>query len=465
MKAKPALAPTTCSSERLRRLFQRSIEQRSTLAAVAENQGVAPSVLWRAAHEAQYQPLDRALEALELVGLPAPAFFSELAREEAAAAGAAPGSSFSPLVWLRFYRDKSPADVFLEGLAPTLLELRTSPLEEGGISCRKELLELDERRSQDALGARAALEAKILELAAAGEPEPTAARLGDLATAFAIRGSILRQRGQNGAATDQMVVAYELACRCGDAWVLGLWHQKAPWLLFDVLRSDLALELLEPALRYFFAAGALEEAQKLFVDRAILLAQLGRASEAKAEYGLALARLSPASWRYRLAAHLNLAQIYQREGRLETALRELELAARESREKDLAYAFLRRRGGEILCALGRPALAVPQFEESLELFTTLGDAEDVVQVALLLVEAQLGVGARQKAQALSRDIAAFLGRKREDVWLRAAREAFDDLAALAELGRLTAGKVAEARSRIVAGHTSARRGLRRAEKS
>lgn len=465
MKSKPSLASPATSSARLRRLFQRSIEQRSTLAATAEEQGVAASVLWRAAHEAQYQPLDRALEAVAAVGLPPAAFFSELAREEAAAAGGPP----APPVWLRFYRDKSPRDAFHQQIEPAILELLAGPPRAagaGGESCRAELRALEERRQKDALGTRAALEALVLgwlegpAAGAAGE-----VLCGDLATALCIRASILRQRGQNGPATDDLALAYRLAQRSGDDWVLGLWHQKAPWLLFDARRSDLALDLLEPALRFYFAAGAFEEAGQLFVDRAILLNELGRVAEAKAEYTLALERLSPASWRHRLAAHLNLAQINQHEGRLEPALRQLELAARESREQDLAYAFLRRRGGEILCALEKPSLAVPLFEESLQLFTALGDAEDVVLVALQLADALLRAGQLQKAHALSRDIGGLLGRKRDDPWTKAAREAFDDLAALAELGRLTAREVAKVRSRIESGHSSPRRPARRATRA
>lgn len=462
MRSKPTASQPATSSARLRRLFQRSIEQRSTLAATAEEQGVAASVLWRAAHEAQYQPLDRALEALELVGLPPAAFFSELAREEAKAAGA----PASPLVWLRFYRDKSAPDPFLAGLQPALAELLEIPLaapaaDEAGR--RAELRLLEELRPMDALGARAAAETKIAAwLSPDSLLRPTTTLLGDLATAILIRCSILRQRGQNGAACDGLAVAYGLARRSGDNWVLGLWHQKAPWLLFDAQRSDLALEVLEPALRHYFAAGAFEEAAQLFVDRAILYNELGRTQEAKAEYTLALERLSPASWRHRLAAHLNLAQIHQRENRLEPALRELELAARESREQDLAYAFLRRRGGEILCALDRPALAVPLFEEALQLFTALGDGEDVVLVALQLAEALLRAGQRRKAHALARDIGALLGRRRDDASMKAAREAFDDLAALAELGRLTEREVAEVRSRFESGPASPRRPARRA---
>ncbi len=474
MKSKPTPSQPATSSGRLRRLFQRSIEQRSTLAATAEEQGVAASVLWRAAHEAQYQPLDRALEALELVGLPPAAFFAELAREESAAAGGAP----PPVVWLRFYRDKSPKDPFVLEIEPALQELLAIPLASvepgpGEAGRRAELRMLEELRPKDALGARGALEGKIrawlapaAELAPAelvpAELVPTPALLADLATALAIRSSILRQRGQNGAASDGLQAAYPLARRAGDNWALGWWHQKAPWLLFDAKRSDLALELLEPALRFYFAAGAFEEASQLFVDRAILYNDLGRVAEAKTEYGLALERLSPASWRHRLAAHLNLAQIHQHEGRLEMGLRELELAARESREQDLAYAFLRRRGGEILCALDRPALAVPLFEESLQLFTALGDGEDVVLVALQLAEALLRAGERRKAHALARDIGALLGRRRDDAAMKAAREAFDDLAALAELGRLTEREVAEVRSRFEAGPASPRRPVRRA---
>lgn len=471
MKSKPSLVSPASSSARLRRLFQRSIEQRSTLAATAEEQGVAASVMWRAAHEAQYQPLDRALEALTAVGLPPAAFYAELAREEAAAAGGAP----APTIWLRFYRDKSPRDAFHQRIAPALLELLAAPpsaqaAEGGSDGCRGELRALEERRQKDAVGTRAALEEILLGWL---EPRPETgaaaavgtARLGDLAAALCIRASILRQRGQNGAATDDLVLAYRLAQQAGDPWVLGLWHQKAPWLLFDAERSDLALDLLEPALRFYFAAGAFEEACQLFVDRAILLNELGRVAEAKAEYALALERLPPAFWRHRLAAHLNLAQIHQHEGRLEPALRELELAARESREQDLAYAFLRRRGGEILCALERPALAVPLFEEALRLFTTLGDAEDVVLVALQLADALLRAGELHKAHALSRDIRGLLGRKRDDPWNKAAREAFDDLAALAELGRLTAREVAKVRSRIESGPSSPRRQPRRATRS
>jgi tetratricopeptide (TPR) repeat protein len=470
MKAKPPRAVPASSSGRLRRLFQRSIEQRSTLAATAEEQGVAASVLWRAAHEAQYQPLDRALEALDSVGLPPAAFFSELAREEAAAAGAPP----SPPVWLRFYRDKSPADAFFKQVEPALLELLARPPAAGAAafatSCggRAELRAIDELRPKDAAAARAALEAKILgwlEPAVLSAAAPSRGLSADLATAMCIRAAILRQRGQNGAASDELALAYELARRAGDSWVLGFWHQKAPWLLYDARRFDLALELLEPALRFYFAAGAFEEASQLFVDRAILYNELGRVAEAEAEYALALERLPPSSWRHRLAAHLNLAQIHQREGRLETALAELELAARESRERDLAYAFLRRRGGEILRALEKPALAIPLFEESLQLFTALGDGEDVVLVALQLTDALLRAGERRKAHALARDLAAALGRKRDDAFMKAARDAFDDLAALAELGRLTESEVAEVRSRIETGQASPRRMVRRATHS
>ena len=462
MKAKPPRAVPASSSGRLRRLFQRSIEQRSTLAATAEEQGLAASVLWRAAHEAQYQPLDRALEALDRVGLPPAAFFTELAREEAAAAGAPP----SPTVWLRFYRDKSPADVFFKQVEPALLELLAgSPAgAAAGMSNRGELRAIDELRPKDAAAARAGLEAKILAwLELEGPPSP--GLFADLATAMCIRAAILRQRGQNGAACDELSLAYELARRSGDSWVLGFWHQKAPWLLYDARRFDLALELLEPALRFYFAAGAFEEASQLFVDRAILYNELGRVGEAKAEYALALERLPPSSWRHRLAAHLNLAQIHQREGRLETALAELELAARESRERDLAYAFLRRRGGEILRALERPALAIPLFEESLQLFTALGDGEDVVLVALQLTDALLRAGERRKANALARDVASALGRKRDDAFMKAARDAFDDLAALAEMGRLTESEVAEVRSRIETGQAPPRRMARRATHS
>lgn len=462
MRSKPTLSQPASSSGRLRRLFQRAIEQRSTLAATAEEQGVAASVLWRAAHEAQYQPLDRALEALELVGLPSSAFFSELAREEAKAAAAPP----SPVVWLRFYRDKSAPDPFLAGLEPALAELLAAPFAApaGDESSRRAELRLfDELRSKDALGARAAVESRLLAwLAPESELAPTPNLLADLAAALLIRCSILRQRGQNGHACDGLVAAYALARRSGDNWVLGLWHQKAPWLLYDAQRCDLALELLEPALRYYFAAGAFEEASQLFVDRAILFNELGRVAEAKAEYTLALERLAPSSWRHRLAAHLNLAQIHQRENRLEAALRELELAARESRDQDLAYAFLRRRGGEILCALDRPALAVPHFEEALRLFTALGDGEDVVLVALQLAEALLRAGERRKAHLLARDIGAVLGKRRDDASMKSAREAFDDLAALAELGRLTEREVAEVRSRFESGPASPRRPARRA---
>jgi tetratricopeptide (TPR) repeat protein len=468
MKAKPPSSAPATSSGRLRRLFQRSIEQRSTLAATAEEQGMAASVLWRAAHEAQYQPLDRALEALDSVGLPAAAFFAELAREEAVAAGAPP----SPPVWLRFYRDKSPADAFFKQVEPALLELLAlSPaaglaaFSSSGPGSRGELRAIDELRPKDAAAARAALEAKILGWLEKDGLIPSPGLFADLATAMCIRAAVLRQRGQNGAASDELALAYELARRSGDSWVLGFWHQKAPWLLYDARRFDLALELLEPALRFYFAAGAFEEASQLFVDRAILLNELGRVAEAKAEYALALERLPPSSWRHRLAAHLNLAQIHQREGRLETALAELELAARESRERDLAYAFLRRRGGEILRALEKPALAIPLFEESLQLFTALGDGEDVVLVALQLTDALLRAGERRKAHALARDVAAALGRKRDDAFMRAARDAFDDLAALAELGRLTESEVAEVRSRIETGQASPRRMVRRATHS
>ncbi len=420
---------------------------------------MAASVLWRAAHEAQYQPLDRALEALTAVGLPPAAFFSELARDEAHAAGGAP----EPFLWLRFYRDKSPVDAFHESIEPVLRALLASPAGAArGESCRADLRALEERRQKDVLGARASLEALILGLLGELPEKPGAALFGDLATALAIRASILRQRGQNGPAADDLTIAYVLAKRSGDPWVLGLWHQKAPWLLYDAKRCDLALELLEPALRFYFAAGAFEEASQLFVDRAILLNEVGRVAEAKSEYTLALERLSPASARHRLAAHLNLAQIHQREGQLEAALRELELAARESRERDLAYAFLRRRGGEILCALDRPALAVPLFEESLQLFTNLGDGEDVVLIALQLADALLCAGQLAKARVLARDVGGLLAKKRDDTWTKSVREAFDDLAALAELGRLTAREVAKVRSRIENGHSSPRRAPRRA---
>lgn len=421
---------------------------------------MAASVLWRAAHEAQYQPLDRALDALEVVGLPRAAFFSELAREEAAGSG-----PLSPLTWLRFYRDKSPGDAFLEEIKPSLLELVASPFETGGKSCRGELRQIEGCRFEDPLGARKALEAKILELVAGFSVEtlPSTSLLADLATALAMRGSIHRQRGQLGAATDDLLLAYELAARAGDPWVLGLWHQKAPWLLFEAGRYDLALELLEPALRHFFAATAFEEANQLFVDRGILLVELGRCEEAKAEYALALERLGESSWRHRLAVHLNLALIHQKEGHLEPALRELELAAQASRERGLGFAFLRRRGGEILAALGRHSLAIPCLEEALELMTTHGEASDVVGVALELAEAFILVGERKKAHALARDIGEVLSKKREDAWIRAARAAFDDLVALAELGRLSGPEVAEVRMRVAAGLLPPRRARRAAQ--
>lgn len=450
MKAKASAQPAS-SSERLRRLFQRSIEQRSTLAATAEKMHLAPSVLWRMAHEAQFQPLDRALEAIEEVGLPRAAFFAELAREESTAAGGAP----SPLVWLRFYRDESPADPFLEEVQPALLELLAGSPKAGGESRRARLWAIEERRQLDAGAARQAIEAEIRLLLDGAECEN--ARLADLALALAIRASTHRQRGQRGAATDDLAVSFELSLRAQDPWVLGIWHQKAPWLLYDAGRCDLALELLDPALRHFFAAGAFEEASQLFVDRAILLVELGRIAEAKTEYARALERLSPASWRHRMAAHLNLALISQREGRLEVALRELESAAKECREQDLAFAFLRRRGGEILCALGKPAMAVPLFEHALRLFTVHGETADVAAVALHLTEALLLAGERARAHALARDISALFSRKREDNWMRAAREAFDDLVALAEMGRLTHHEVAEVRVRIEAGSTSQQR--------
>ena len=457
MKAKALTAqPASSSSERLRRLFQRSIEQRSTLAATAEKMHLAPSVLWRMAHEAQFQPLDRALEAIEEVGLTRASFFSELAREESLAAGGSP----SPVVWLRFYRDESPADPFLEEITPALLDLLAGTVKVGGESRRARLWAIEERRQLDAAAARQQIEEEIRLLMYGAECE--SARLGDLALALAIRASVHRQRGQRGAATDDLAIAFELGQRAQDPWVLGIWHQKAPWLLYDAGRCDLALELLEPALRHFFTAGALEEANQLFVDRAILLVELGRVVEAKAEYTRALERLSPASWRHRMAAHLNLALICQREGRLEVALRELESAAKECREQDLSYAFLRRRGGEILCALGKPAMAVPLFEQALQLFTVHGETADVAGVALHLTEALLRAGERPRAHALARDISALFGRKREDNWMRVAREAFDDLVALAEMGRLTQHEVAEVRERIEAGSASPpRRAARR----
>ena len=200
-------------------------------------------------------------------------------------------------------------------LAPFLLHyealvsiLEPLPAEAQPSPRRAELLELEDRRFSDPLGAKARLEELACGWLALCEHElPPRELIGDIAIALATWASVMRLRSQRDDALKALQLAFRLGLRCREPWVIGVLYQKAAYLLMDLSDVATGLEFLGEALKHFTLSRDTEWQAKVYVDYGVLYHFAGRDEEAIPWLELAIDELPRSSQRHRFAAHHNLA--------------------------------------------------------------------------------------------------------------------------------------------------------------
>lgn len=342
---------------------------------------------------------------------------------------------------------------FLTELAPRLEKLTRAKVEPVLPGRRRTLLDpLEDERFRNRQGAMRQTEALVEELTAECETKATKGalpgpRLGELSGAVALWATIQRTLGLRNLAIQAFQLSFPLARHSQDSWASGTNHQRAAHVFHDLGRPDLALELLAEALWHYDAIDDSTDRWRCFVDRGVFLGRQARLVESTEAFEIALSRIGPGDWRFRVGALQGLAINAQREGRLKDALACTEAGVLECKELDSLTGFLKWRLASILFDMKRAAEANQLYRECIGLMGTYGSCGDLALVALDYAEALVRSNQVSEALTLAADVTQWLPGFRANPVLHRAMSVFLDLI---RLGKFSLDSIRETRTKVLA---------------
>ena len=373
------------SIEKVLQLLQDKAQGAMNMNELGQAMGIDPSQAGRFLRGTTKAELGRILGVLDLLEIPAPFFFKIALKHQ----------EYGPADVLSFFREDPREELcdFLKRYDSLVRILEPTPEPAGTSQWRRKLLQQEDRRFADPIGAGEKLE----ELAGGWltfteSAMPSREMLGDIATAVAIWASVMRLRNRRADAVKAMSMAFRLGKLSGDLWVMGLVYQKGAYLLMDLGATEEGLEFLDEAMKFFTLCRNKEWKAKIYVDYAVLLQHIGRSEEAIRWLELALEELPKSLRRYRLSAFHTLAIAMAGLGRNTDAAEALAQAMELQPDYPRAKAYLGWAKADLQMAAGAVANAAASYQHARAIILELEHWADAAIITVDLAKALLRLG-------------------------------------------------------------------------
>lgn len=386
-------------SETPRRVFERIVVRRNSLRGAGKRCGRSPMWIWRQLRQNKSVDLIKTGKVMAHLDVPMRFFYEEMIDESPA---------YDPCWLLEHYREGNglPRDPFLAAIHDRLLALLDRRASAGGRRRRVEIDSLEEERYFDRGKAKRGLETLGWEILSSAEAAALdCGQLADSARILMIWGAVQRSQGHRDDATDAYRLGYRLALAGRDSRILGLFYYYAAHLLsIELAQPGHGLRFAEKACAIFQHLRDRDLLSQSLIQTGIAFYELRRYKEAR-EKAIAALRLAPSeSWRVRMGAWMNLANLALVRGKARAALGKLGRAKRLVRGSSYAKAFLFWREAAILSRLNRLAEASRCFRKAINAFEKFGQPLDVAFVALDLGEMLMSAGRFAEALTMAKAV-------------------------------------------------------------
>lgn len=368
-----------------RRLFERIVLRHGSLRGLGEKCGRSSMWIWRQLRQNKGVDLVKTARVLQLLGIPIRYFYEEILAES---------PRYDPSWILLHFREGNKdqkRDPFLAALHYRFHRLLDHPLGSAAPPPRrfKEIEALEAERLFDRAAAKRQLEKLGHELLTSAE---TAAprgvhrwHLADCADLLLVWGVIQRTCGRRDDATDAYVLAYKLASKSGDTRVLGLFYQRASYLLSELGQPNQGLRFAEKSCRLLRSSRDSGLVAGALVQLTVALADLQQFREARIEAVATLRVASRYDWRSRASVWIILGNIALSHGEYRKALGKF-ARAQGIAKTDYLKACIHWRKAVAFGQLQSTENAALAFREAIDLFEACGQPLDVAFVAVDLAE-------------------------------------------------------------------------------
>lgn len=390
-------------------VLERIVMRSGSLRGLGQRCGRSTMYLWRQVRQNKGFNLFTTGKVLTQIGVPARFFYEEVL-------DLAP--QHDPAWVLEFFREGSglPRDPFLAAMHFRLSQLLDKATVHGRRRRRGEIEMLEEKPLFEKRTTKADLEKLGWDLllsaesAASGDRGLERCQLADCGHLMLVWAAIQQARGRRDDGIDAHVLGYRLALAGADSRVLGKFFGSAASLLADLGQPGSGLRFAEQARIVFHRRRDRGLLARALVQVSLLLSDLGRYEEARAEALTALRFAHRDHWRTRASAWLQLAHLAGLRGKLGKALTLIGWAKKHARSRDALGALVSWREGRILGRLGRPRAAAAALLGTLRTFEKGGQPLEVARVAVELVEMLIKAGRRGEAQKIAQSFTPFFER-------------------------------------------------------
>lgn len=242
------------------------------------------------------------------------------------------------------------------------------------------------------------------EAAAAGDRGLECGQLADCGHLLLVWGKIQQVRGHRDDAVDAHVLAYRLALASGDTKVLGRFFCSAASLLVDLGHPGSGLRFAEQACYLFLRQSDRGLLAQALLQSSLLLNDLRRHEESRAEALAALRFADGDQWRTRASAWSHLAHLAQLRGNLRKALAAMGLAKKYTQGREDLGAAVAWREGVLLSRLGRPRAAGVALRVAIRIFEKRQEPLEAAKVAVDLAETWIRAGRMAEAQETAQSL-------------------------------------------------------------